>query len=295
LQNAALLRFCSVQAFATPVLPTAGVVQPRPRLLDPVAEEALERDGYAVVDFLDPDDVARLRETFLSFDVPVHKQAFGSSLQSDDLAYRQAVDVAIKAAFRPHVTRILNGYRVCFGNYTLKQPNDDLGEMPFHQDPTFVDESRYQSLGIWCPLADVDEENGCLLIVPGSHRLNRGPRGPYTSFPYTSLEPVIRERHLRPVRMKGGQAVVFCQKVFHTSPPNRGDAIRIVATSLLAPQGVPLRFYHEDPEARGKMEVFAVDDLFYTRHVLGTRPSGVTQLGVIDYYNEPLSIERLNG
>lgn len=268
--------------------------QPRPRLHDPSAEEALERDGFAVAPFLQPSEVARLQAFFDAQSTDVHAQAFGSSLQSRDVAYRRAVDAELKSVLAPHVERVFNGYRLCFANFTLKQPRSALGEMPFHQDPAFVDEERFQSLGIWVPLVDVDASNGCLCAVPGSHRLNRGPRGPFTSFPYGDLVPLIRERHLRPVPMKAGEVFIFCQKLFHTSPPNRGDTLRVVATALVAPHGVPLRFYHQSADRR-RLEIFAVDDLFYTRHILGEEPAGVASLGTIDYYHEPLTAERLGG
>jgi len=270
--------------------PTA--LQPRPRLLDARLEQDLERDGYVVAPLLDAAAVSRLRAFFDGLDSDVHHQAFGSSLQSRDIEYRQAVDRELKAVFALHTGRLFNRYRVCFANFTLKQPRNLLGEMPFHQDPAFVDETRYQSLGLWCPLVDVDVENGCLCAVPGSHNLNRGPRGPFTSFPYEDFVPLIRERYLRPVPMKAGEAFVFCQKVFHTSGPNRGGATRPVATALLAPEGVPLRFYHQRGDT---MEVYAVDDLFYTRHILGSEPQGATLIGTIDYTYEPLSAERLAG
>jgi Phytanoyl-CoA dioxygenase (PhyH) len=296
LQNPAATRSVLEEGFAMiagrPIEETAvAAVQPRPRLRDPRLEAGLERDGYAVADFLTAEEVARAQAVFDSLDTEVHRQAFGSSLQSSDLDYRRTVDRELKRLFAPHVEPAFNGYRLCFANFTLKRPMNGLGEMPFHQDPTFVDESRFQSLGIWCPLVDVDEENGCLFVVPGSQRLNLGPRGPFTSFPYEALVPLIRERFLQPVRMRAGQALVFCQKLFHTSPPNRGAALRVCATALLAPAGARLRFYDQKGD---RMEVFEVDDLFYTRHVLGAPPRA-TSIGFVDYAFEPLDAARLAG
>ena len=275
----------SAQAAADPA-------QPCPRLLDPRLEQELERDGYTVSDFLEMDAVERLREAFFTFDVEIHRAAFGSTLQSHDLDYRATVNRLVLEAFEPAVRRLFNGYRLCFGNYTVKQPRNVHGEMPFHQDPTFVDETRFQSLGIWCPLVDVDEANGCLYIVPGSHRLNHGPRGPLTSFPYGDLIPLLLAEHARPVQMKAGQAVIFCQRVFHTSPPNRGEITRVVATALTVPAAAQLRYYQQD-HARAEMEVFEVEDLFYTRHIIGGPAREGRSIGVVDYYYEPVTVDRL--
>jgi hypothetical protein len=265
------------------------------RFRDARLDESFERDGYVVVDFLDAPVIRHLLDLFHSQDVEVHRQAFGSSLQSNDLAYRALVDAEVRAAFAEPLKRWVEGYRVCFGNYTLKQPKNEIGEMPFHQDPTFVDEERFQTIGIWCPLVDVTLENGCLCVVPGSHKLNRGPRGPFTNFPYEDLVPLIREKYLRPVPMKAGQAFLFCQKIFHTSPPNRADELRVVATALTAPRESRLLFYHQRPANRARIEIYEVDDAFYTRHILGTEPAGVSSIREIDYYYEPLTEARLRG
>jgi hypothetical protein len=258
---------------------------------DPALEAALQRDGYVVVDFLEGDAVAQLLEIFYSRDVAVHHDPFGASRLSDDIGYRQFVDSEVRAAFATPFERLIREYRLCFGNFTLKQPRNPFNELPFHQDPAFVDEERFQAISIWCPLIDVGPDNGCICAVPGSHHLNRGPRGDFTPFPYTDLEPLLREKYLRPVPMKAGQAFLFSQKIFHTSTANRGDVLRVVATGLAAPHESRLR--HQHLRADNRIEVYEVDDEFFTRHIFGREPAGVLSIGVIDYYYEPLTPERL--
>ena len=275
-------------------------MQTTPGLVDPGLVEAFERDGYVVADFLDGDDVERLLEVFRSFDNPAHAMAFGASILSPDLDYRRDVDAAIKAVFAPKLGRLFRGYRHCFSNFVFKEPQPPgtpphLGIVPLHQDLTVVDESRYQSLGIWCPLVDVDPVNGCLYVVPGSHRLNTGPRGPATRFPYDDLVPLFEAGHLRAVPMRAGQAFVFTQKVFHTSQPNRGERTRVVAGGLFAPEDAQLYCYYQEPAAPQRMTVFEVDDLFYTRYIYGSRPEGVRAVGEIDYYYDVIAPERLAG
>jgi len=275
-------------------------MQPTRRLIDPALDAAFERDGYAVSPFLDGDGVARLLEVFRSLDNPAHRAAFGASILSGDLEYRRSVDREIKAVFAPKLDRVFNGYRHCFSNFVFKEPQADgapplMGVVPLHQDLSVVDETRYQSIGIWCPLVDVDTVNGCLRVVPGSHKLNAGPRGPGTPFPYDSLVPLFEASHLRAVPMKAGEAFLFCQKLFHTSAPNRGTAPRVVAGGLFAPREAQLYCYYQDPSSPERMTVFEVDDLFYTRYIYGTRPEGVPVVGEIDYYYDPIAPERLAG
>jgi hypothetical protein len=74
--------------------------------------------------------------------------------------------------------------------------------------------------------------------------------------------------------------MVFSAKLFHASPPNRGKAVRVAAGALIVPRPAQLYCYYADPAAPDQVEVFAVDDAFYTRYDYGTRPTGVPRVGV---------------
>jgi Phytanoyl-CoA dioxygenase (PhyH) len=252
-------------------------------LNDPRADAALERDGYAVVDgFLDRGDIAQLMDVFRSNDSPTHHAPFSASVLSDDVQYRAAVDREIKAVLRDKVDAVFDGYRHCFSNFVVKAPSRTAGEVPVHQDITFVDETRYLSLGIFAPLVDTTPGNGCLLVAPGSHRLNGGPRAVGTRHPYEGVT-----LPLQPVPMKAGSVMIFSQKLFHASQPNRSKVTRVVVGGLFVPREAQLYcYYHASPE---QLEVYAVDDLFYTRYIYRTRPEGVPRVGVVDYWYDRIA------
>jgi ectoine hydroxylase-related dioxygenase (phytanoyl-CoA dioxygenase family) len=262
--------------------------------MDDRLQSALERDGYAIIDdFLSPSDIAQLFEVFRAFDSPVHRRPFGASMHSGDFTYRAAVDRAIKAVLEPRALRVLTGHRLCFTNFLVKEPQSgDQGTVELHQDPSLVDETRYQSISIWAPLADTDLTSGCLHVVPGSHRFNTAPRPSGGVSPYRALDPVF-QRMLQPVPIKAGSAMIHSQMLFHGSPPNRGTAPRVVAGGFCVPREAQLYCYYRDPASPGKLEVFEIDDLFYTRHTYATRPQGVPHVRTIDYRYEPITEDRL--
>ena len=264
----------------------------RPKLNDPALESSLERDGYALVErFLSAEDIEELLAAFRALESPVHQRSYAASMMSTDLAYRAEVDRAIKNVFTRRSTALLGGYRFCFANFLVKARQvDDQGYVRLHQDPSLVDEEQYESLALWVPLVDTDLTNGCLSVIPGSHRFNRGPRGSGTPFPYNDL--TILDSHLRPLPIKAGTAMIFSGKLFHTSLPNRGTAPRVVAGAVIAPRDAQLRCYWPDPALPGKLAVYEVDDLFYTRYLYGTRPEG-SRTAVVDYWYEPLDTARL--
>jgi hypothetical protein len=255
---------------------------------------ALDRDGYAVIDdFLTPADIEQLFEVFRAYDSPVHRLPFATSMHSGDFTYRAAVDRAMKGVLEPRVQSVFPGYRLCFTNFLVKEPHrGDAGTVEVHQDPSLLDETRHQSLSIWAPLLDTDVATGCLHVVPGSHRFNRAPRPSGGLSPYRSLDPVF-QRMLQPVPIRAGSALIHSQMLFHGSPPNRGTMPRVVAGGFCVPSEAQLYCYYRDPTSPDKLEVFEIDDLFYTRHQYGTRPQGVPHVRTIDYWYEPISEDQL--
>ena len=64
----------------------------------------------------------------------------------------------------------------------ITKPAHSHAETPWHQDAAFVAETSYfESLVLWMPLQPVDQTNGCMSFIPGSHRgpilTHRSPHG----------------------------------------------------------------------------------------------------------------------
>src|SRR5690606_6148058 len=121
-----------------------------------------------------------------------------------------------------------------------KWPGDD-GIKHIHQDWSFVDEDLHRSVGLWVPLVDVDEANGTLYVLPGSHRVLRQVR-PAPGLPAGAPNPVteLDFDDLDPVPLRVGQAIAYDQAVVHGSPPNRTDAPRPAVALNFAPRAAPL-------------------------------------------------------
>ncbi len=77
--------------------------------------------------------------------------------------------------------------------------------------------------GFWIPLVDVGPENGCLQLLPGSHR--HAPPWEEQADPSksaTQLEGLVPV----PVPLSVGGAILIHQQCTHASPPNLSDHIR---------------------------------------------------------------------
>lgn len=271
-------------------------------------QESFERHGYVVFDLLDAPEIDHLLSVHRTFANRLQGD-FAATLMISDLQYRRAVHEEIKSVVQKKIERILTDYRPCSCGFVIKKAMSPDSELQFHQDWSFVDEACDISVGIWCPLMDVGQQNGCLRVVPGSHKLNTKPRAQVTPLPYRKLFSTIHPKYITQIPMTAGQVLLQNQRLFHGSASNLSASERVAVYGVLVPANTPLRFYYQDLQSHpDKLEVFEVDDSFYmtyvpgrfevdgdsvTRYVPGPRPAGFKSLGFIDYEFEHITSERL--
>ena len=118
-----------------------------------------------------------------------------------------------------------------------RSPRDHLGRVkfgvtPWHQDSGVVtpDADETLMLTVWYPLMDADEENGCLQVIPGSHRgeelLTHCPGGKKVLGSLHVPESEFEVGKAVPVPLKKGDALFMTKYTIHSSLPNNSDRIR---------------------------------------------------------------------
>lgn len=266
----------------------------RPIFRDAKQQDAFDRNGYIVLDFLEPSEVSELQALWSSLPNDLAGMPFSNTIMSSDLNYRREVHDSIAAVFHSRAEAIFDGCRLCLCTFLRKAPSSEPSTVQLHQDWSFVDEVRHSSAAIWCPLVKVDHNNGCLQVVPGSHHLNSFPRGAHSAFPYTDLLEVIKRDYLVDIPMRAGQALVSSQRLFHSSPPNRSVRERVVAGGLCVPQESKMVFLARDSDDPGMLRVCEVADEFYQNFTYGTVPEEGTPISFAEAGYEPVSEERLH-
>jgi Protein involved in biosynthesis of mitomycin antibiotics/polyketide fumonisin len=255
------------------------------------------RDGYVILDLVDTDHIDRLI-TLFEANQQEHTSGFSATILSPNLTYREAIHQAIAPLLEKALAAHIHEYRqVCCG-FTAKQPSANESAMPLHQDITMVDDqSARPGISLWLPLVDVDEMNGCLQVVTGSHILNCQPRAPGTPFPARNLEAEIRADYLRDLPMRKGQGLIMAHTLFHASGPNCGAVVRPVATSVLAPNERSLVYYHRvrpnDASDDVLLQAYEVDDNFLRQHRLGLQPADGVFLQALPEYVESITLQSL--
>ncbi len=249
-----------------------------PTLSEPALAHSLVEKGYFKCPLLNSGEVARLTAAYETIPHPTTR-GFHASMFAQDARYRRAIFTAIAAVMEAPIARWLPGYKLRVANFVVKEGGATDSVVPFHQDWSFVDETRFVSLNVWCPLIDVGSDNGCLSVIPGSHRLTTAPRAHADAHPFVDILEQLRERHVCEVPMKAGEGLVYDGRLVHGSPANQTKARRVSVGVVMIPDGAPI--LHAFRISPAEVEQFEVDGEFFHRHTPGTRPSGARGHGIV--------------
>ena len=180
-----------------------------------------ETDGYVVVaDLIGENTVTALnaeRDRFADPDAPLSVDI--------QLVHRSRVirEFAVQGPQIGLAVEVL-GPNVCFTHQQFVSKAADTCEasdVPWHQDSGYGRLEPPTDLTVWIALSDMNEHNGCLWVLPESHRLG--------------LQPHHRMGRLMGASVSGdgialpmaaGDAVLFSGHLMHRSLPNRTDTSR---------------------------------------------------------------------
>lgn len=260
---------------------------------DPEHQSHFEKNGWLILPLLDEAEVKHLYDFYQalpSTDLPEY--GFHVSLDKASMEYKENVMKELRDVIGPKLEQFFTAYKVFTAAYVVKEHNPK-GVVPPHQDWTFVDESKFQSMTVWTALVDTHIDNGCMGVINGSHKywdyLRASPspqcKTPisdhmFTLFPYLQLKP-----------MKAGEALIFDNRTIHASPPNTTEVPRLAAGIGVTQADADLYHHYLLPNKdQQEVERFAVSmDWFkhYNNGRLsdmynnGERPTDTESLGIL--------------
>lgn len=248
-------------------------------------------DGAVVLSLFTPERVAELRDEVMRL-YTGSRTGWHSSNESTDHAYRQRVHDALAGVFTDALSGFLDDHRLFNTSILVKWPGED-GAMGTHQDWTFVQEDRFRSVTVWCPLVDVEHRNGALELLPGSHRVLTHARCS-PSLPEGYDDPLrgFADGDLAPWPLAAGSAIALDHAVAHRSPPNWTDAPRIAIAGAFVPSEAVLQHHYRDPS--GRVWAFDIPDAaWFQTFDIGQRPHDVPCLGERPFAPAGLSTQEL--
>ncbi|MEO1064202.1 MAG: phytanoyl-CoA dioxygenase family protein [Actinomycetota bacterium] len=201
------------------------------------------RDGYVVVhDLVAADERRRLLDDatgFLDGSYPVsnlpddgdvlavHFPHWVSPVAMDLVRHDGVVDVLsqITGAHLPE----WDGAVKCMQSMLFFKPPGLQGQA-WHQDERFIPTRDRSLVGAWIALDDATQENGCLWVLPGSHRTGRlwptRDHGRQDEFDPTDEAHGFDDAGSVPVEVEAGAVVFFNGYLLHRSFRNRSDSTR---------------------------------------------------------------------
>lgn len=117
-------------------------------------------------------------------------------------------------------------------------------EFELHQDWNVVDETKYSAAHIWIALQDIDEQNGGLFLVSGSHHFFDTVRSGSCGIPFIKATEKVKPYITSP-SIKAGEAIVYQQALFHGSYPNRSSQVRLVCLCSVRPKEASMLYYQQ--------------------------------------------------
>jgi non-heme Fe2+,alpha-ketoglutarate-dependent halogenase len=108
----------------------------------------------------------------------------------------------------------------------------DLAFVPWHQDGVYSGWYKTPSVTAWIAIVDATPENGCMKVIPGSHRQGRfthmdAVRQDSLFGPGAEIEVDVDETKAVCVALAAGETSFHHSSIVHGSPPNRSEQKRI--------------------------------------------------------------------
>ncbi|MEQ4208897.1 phytanoyl-CoA dioxygenase family protein [Actinopolymorpha sp. B9G3] len=204
-----------------------------------VSADAVEGLRTEVFEVLDANGVSReslARATKTADKLRQCPQYLADSLLDSLINGSATLDVA---------SRLIGGRAIRYLPFTAVKAGGGGGTFHLHQDNNYTrHDPALGSINIWVALEDMTPENGCLQIMPGSHReqLDSRTSDDGDSHRQVDVDPL----HCLPIRMRAGDAVAFSRWTVHGSGPNSTDRPRLAYALQYHREDV--RWYDKDTD-----------------------------------------------
>jgi ectoine hydroxylase-related dioxygenase (phytanoyl-CoA dioxygenase family) len=157
----------------------------------------------------------------------VHPEDFVAKLFNAHLAGTTR-DFAVSPAAADVVAAVLGDDIDVFQSMLILKNSGAWGQ-PWHQDSLYFDFDQQPQVGLWLAISEATLDNGCLLVLPRSHKAHIRPHIPDkragANHGYLEIEGVD-EAAAVPVLMQPGDLLVFHSYLLHKSVDNQGHSRR---------------------------------------------------------------------
>ncbi len=156
---------------------------------------------------------------------------------------RSIYDLVTESRILDYVQDLLGADLICWGtHYFCKMPGEDK-QVSWHQDASYWPLTPAKTATVWLAIDDVDEDNGAMCVIPGSHRHGQIDYEQSSADEKNVLNQTVRdplEYGGAPAAlvMRAGQISLHTDLLLHGSEPNRSERRRCGLTMRFVPPDV---------------------------------------------------------
>lgn len=123
------------------------------------------------------------------------------------------------------LTRIMGEPPKLFADQAMLKPPGIGREKPWHQDHAYFNLPMHTCIvSAWVALDPADPENGCMHVIPQSHRA--GPVIHFKRRDWQICDTDVARNRITAVALQPGGVLLWHGRLHHGSPPNRSDRRR---------------------------------------------------------------------
>jgi hypothetical protein len=203
------------------------------KLLTAAQVEQYHRDGIVCpVPVLSPGETAHFRAAFEEVAARLGGRPVAQALGHTQSYFRWAYDLATHPRILDAVEDVLGPNLLVWTVSIFPKYPRDPGYISWHQDGTYWGLDSTRVVTAWVALTDSTRDNGCMRVVPGSHRQPILPhRDTYAADNRLSrgqeIEVEVDEQDAVDVVLRAGEMSLHHVNIIHGSNSNPSDGSRI--------------------------------------------------------------------
>ncbi len=231
----------------------------------PKAEEwtrSMNELGYVVLNKIDQNQLNEIKSASMKLIDSVRKKEKGKQLLNLINASHEvklSSNAIVEHLFNPILNELISDHEAdVFPVSHILKPFGLKGDI-WHQDSSIVDERKAFSFNAWVSLIPSNRLNGCLWVVPGSHKNDNY----FRQFGFNPVQGTLLQKmnkKLVPIEVEAGEIVLFHRNILHGSSRNWLPKTRVALESVVVTKGTQLfNFHREEALHKNKIIGFKVD------------------------------------
>ena len=257
----------------------------------PEQQNKFDEDGYVVLDLFSPYQIQSLFDIIMTNSIEYSDMFFYSLIEFTSSRNKQ-IHEKITTVIASSLNSFFADYKNIAASFLVK-PGKTESELMLHQDWCYSDETKYTTATCWIPLCDVNENNGAIFLIPGSHKLKNIRSASYPTERILSSD--LGNENCLPVNLNTGQMLCFNPAIWHGSYPNKRDINRSVVTTIIMSKEAPFLYFQKQNDE--KCDIYELENDCFENHLnkmaFGNLPDNLKKIRTINYEHMPIKGKRV--